>query len=228
MRFSVRRGCHIAHDPDPGARSSDLAHYIDGTAFGALLYQREHFVMHASAIQIGDIAVLFCGASGAGKSTIAAAMVNAGHGQIADDMCAIDLLPDGTPVVAPDGRRHKLWQTSIDSLVMAHRRGDRLLPTLEKYIADPRGTVATSVSIGAIFELNSAEQIEITCPSTPNMVNILLTHAYIPQLVIRMRQRQLYAEMAGRLACRTKIRQLHRPFAFDRIAEQIALIRDFV
>jgi serine kinase of HPr protein (carbohydrate metabolism regulator) len=48
-------------------------------------------------------AVLVCGGSGAGKSTVAAALVQRGYPLVTDDVCAVS--PSGTaaPVVHPDG-----------------------------------------------------------------------------------------------------------------------------
>lgn len=43
-----------------------------GFRLGALLYQRRSLNLHASSVQIGDGAVVFCGRRGEGRSTIAA------------------------------------------------------------------------------------------------------------------------------------------------------------
>lgn len=51
-------------------------------------------VLHASAVRHGDVAVLFLGASGAGKTTTARRLGRRGFTRIADDMIALDLAHD--------------------------------------------------------------------------------------------------------------------------------------
>jgi len=58
------------------------------------------------------------------------------------------------------------------------------------------------------------------------MLNIVKSNAYRPQLVTLMQQERLYFEVTTRLASRTAIRRLHRPLAFERTPEVIAAIRD--
>lgn len=226
MRMAMRNGCTLAYDPAPGVDPGDLALFLGGTGFGGLLHQRGRVVLHASAVLINGKAVLFCGASGAGKSTLATALVDAGHGHIADDFCAIDFDSSGTPMVAPDGRRHKLWQRAIDGLALPDRRGNAVRTGLDKYFVDPRETVTTSIPIGAIYALEAAEQIAISRVRPLEMLNIVKSNAYRPQLVTLMQQERLYFEVTMRLASRTAIRRLHRPLAFERTPEVIAAIRD--
>jgi len=57
-------------------------------------------VIHASAVSIGDGAVALAGASGVGKSTLAAELARAGHPMLADDVLALRL-EHGVPVAEP-------------------------------------------------------------------------------------------------------------------------------
>ncbi len=57
----------------------DGPHAAAGPGHGLLLHLRGMLVLHASAIGVGDQAVVFMGDKGAGKSTTAAAMIAAGH-----------------------------------------------------------------------------------------------------------------------------------------------------
>ena len=74
-RFLLRDGREITFEAEPGADAGDIPLYLLGTAYGILLHQRRQIVLHGSAVRVGDKAVLFCGPSGAEKSTMAAALV---------------------------------------------------------------------------------------------------------------------------------------------------------
>lgn len=228
MRMAMRHGNRLAYDPLLGARPADLALFLGGTGFGGLLHQRGRVVLHASAVLMDGRAVLFCGASGAGKSTLATAMVDAGFGHIADDFCAIDFGADGTPMVAPDGRRHKLWQHAIDGLALPDRRGRAVQTGLDKYFVDPRETITKAIPIGAIYALGVADQIKVERIRPLEMLHIMMANAYRPHLVTLMKQQRLYLDVTSRLASRTAIRRLLRPLRFDRMPEVIDTIRQSV
>jgi hypothetical protein len=228
MRMAMRNGNSLAYDPLPGARPEDMALFLGGTGFGGLLHQRGRVVLHASAVLMDGQAVLFCGASGAGKSTLATALVDAGYGHIADDFCAIDFDADGTPMVAPDGRRHKLWQQAIDGLALPDRRGSAVQTGLDKYFVDPRETITAPIPIGAIYALGVADRIAVEPVRAAEMLHIMMANAYRPQLVALMKQHRLYLDVTGRLASRTVIRRLLRPLRFDRMPELIDKIRHSV
>src|SRR5262245_28440463 len=84
--FLVRGGREIIVHPLPGVEERVTRLFLLGAALGVLLYQRELVVLHASAVALNGSAVAFLGESGAGKSTMAAAMHAYGYEIIADDI----------------------------------------------------------------------------------------------------------------------------------------------
>jgi len=83
-----------------GNAERELAHYILGPGMGLLLQQRGLFCLHASCVRIAGEAVAIAGDTGAGKSTLAHALLEAGHALVTDDIAAID--DSGTrPLVLP-------------------------------------------------------------------------------------------------------------------------------
>jgi hypothetical protein len=89
--------------------------YILSEALGLILHQKGLLLLHASAIRMGDRAVIFAGVPGAGKSTTAAALAQRGHTVLADDMVAIGF-EQGQAVVYPAFSQVKIWPTSVQGL----------------------------------------------------------------------------------------------------------------
>jgi hypothetical protein len=114
-RFQILAGNRIVYEPAPGRTPSDFAIFLMGSAFGALLHQRGCLVLHGSAVEVNGEAVLFCGASGAGKSSLAAALAAAGRRLVSDDVCAIRVR-NGIPTLFSDGRALKLWADVVDHM----------------------------------------------------------------------------------------------------------------
>ena len=86
QRFLMHAGREIIFEAEDAAQH-EAAIFLLGSAFGILLHQRGHFVLHASAIVVRGQAVLLCGPSGCGKSTLAAALVDRGYSFVNDDVC---------------------------------------------------------------------------------------------------------------------------------------------
>lgn len=78
-------------------------HRIVSSAVCTLLSMRGDLVLHASAIEAGGRAVLFCGPTQRGKSTLARALGEAGQRLLGEDGVAIEL-GDGEPVAFPGAR----------------------------------------------------------------------------------------------------------------------------
>jgi hypothetical protein len=94
-----------------GAGGEDWEHRLGTTAVPLLLAERGDLVLHASAVLIEDRAVLFCGPSGRGKSTLALIASSAGHPVLSEDGAVIELGGDsavawpGPGGVCSDGGR---------------------------------------------------------------------------------------------------------------------------
>jgi hypothetical protein len=70
-----------------------------GSAMGALLYQRGLFPLHGSAVETPWGAMVFVGAQGAGKSTLASEFHRAGFRLLSDDVCAVEATPEGLRIL---------------------------------------------------------------------------------------------------------------------------------
>jgi len=115
--FRVRDGQEIIVEPLPGVEERLLRLPLLGIVIGAALQQRGLLALHASAVAIHGEAVALLGASGAGKSTVAAALHARGHALVADDLVAVDLERDAVPMVLPAFPQLKLSPEAAAALL---------------------------------------------------------------------------------------------------------------
>jgi hypothetical protein len=88
--FYARDGVEIVVDRAEGVAELDVRSYLMGSLFAVLCHQRGLLPLHGSAVETPRGAVAFLGASGAGKSSIAAFLSRRGHRILADDICLVD------------------------------------------------------------------------------------------------------------------------------------------
>ncbi len=113
-RFLVSQGNEIVIDRASGTDDVDLSLFTINTPIGVLLYQRGFLPMHASAIEVNGVCVIFTGVSGVGKSTILASFHQHGYHVVADEICAISLSDKGVPFVHPGVAYTWLWRDVLD------------------------------------------------------------------------------------------------------------------
>ncbi len=228
VRMMMLDGSELLYHVADGADRKEAAVFVTGTGIGILLHQRRTIVLHASAVRVGDHAVLFCGASGAGKSTIAAALCETGFDLVSDDLCAIDLRDGAPPMVHPDGRHLKLWEEASEGLSLSHRKGDAVRDSIRKFYVQPRAASGTALPIAAIYALREARGPWTPGIHLPNVVDaalIIRHNAYRPLLVRQMDQMPLYFEAAGRLTRSVGIYSLARKLDFGELPALLASLK---
>ncbi|WPZ37252.1 hypothetical protein T8K17_25570 (plasmid) [Thalassobaculum sp. OXR-137] len=101
-----------ADDRDVALAGSALV----STLFGILCHQRGLLPLQANGVVVGDSAVLIAGASGVGKSTLAASLALEGFAPIADGVVPVDLDARQGPVALPTTERLRLWPETVAGL----------------------------------------------------------------------------------------------------------------
>jgi hypothetical protein len=113
--FIVRDGREILIQPLPEIDARLVRLAILGPCMAALLQQRGFLPLHGSAVRIDDEVVAFLGASGAGKSTMAAAFHLRGVPVLTDDIVAVQLR-NGRVRAAAGFPQLKLWPDAVAAL----------------------------------------------------------------------------------------------------------------
>lgn len=89
-----------------------LEHRIVSSVIGTLLAMRGDLVLHASAVETAAGAVVFCGPSQRGKSSLARALGRGGHGVLGEDGIALEV-GEGHAIAFPGARGVRV--RSLDS-----------------------------------------------------------------------------------------------------------------
>ncbi|SFA98160.1 hypothetical protein SAMN05216266_10367 [Amycolatopsis marina] len=93
---------------DPAADRGLLPVLAAGALLAVHLTLRGHLVLHASAVQLDGRALAFVGASGMGKSTLAAALCGTGCALVADDVLRVDVIGAAAARVYPGSTENRL------------------------------------------------------------------------------------------------------------------------
>lgn len=102
--------------PAPGIRAATVQHLYLNQALPLALARQGKLVFHASAVEVGGEAVAFVGASGRGKSTLAASFASAGFRFLTDDGLVVEAAGGGHRVV-PSHPSIRLWDDSREALL---------------------------------------------------------------------------------------------------------------
>ncbi len=99
----------VVHAPD-GLPDATLRHLLIDQVLPLALSRRGGIALHASAVHLPGIGTVgFVGATGRGKSTVAAALAAAGGHIVTDDCLALDLKDQGTVMAQPGYPGLRLW-----------------------------------------------------------------------------------------------------------------------
>jgi hypothetical protein len=102
--------------PTPGTSEHTIQHLYLNQVLPLALGKQGHLVFHASAVEIGGAAVAFMGASGKGKSTLAASFATSGYRFLTDDGLMVEICGSGYQVM-PSHPSIRLWQDSEAALI---------------------------------------------------------------------------------------------------------------
>jgi hypothetical protein len=231
-RYEVSGGSRVTVEALPEAEERDLRLFLLSSVFGALIHQRGLLPLHASAIKVEDQCVVFCGASGSGKSTIAKAFIKRGYPLHTDDISVVSAGEDGMPVAYPGYPQLKLWEDALKKTGMAIASYTRVRRVLDKFaVPVPDRFHQEPLSIRKIYSLAPWMKGEIELSEITGMkkFNVLKRHTYRFRFVEGLEQEVSHFKAAGILGGAVPICGVRRPqnlFLLDELAD--ILENDFI
>jgi len=204
-RFLVRDGVTIEVAPAPDADLGKVTLLLYGSARGALIYQRGELPLHAASLAPPgrDQAFAFCGAAGAGKSTLAAELSRRGWVLVADDTSRITWNTDHA-VAWPSRGSIKLWRDACEANGLDVAGLERVTRDLDKYYL-PAPARSEPVRLGAVVELLTDGQGQGDALSAGERMSLLTRHAYRQSYIRPLGRQADFVRMVGHVAsaCRT-------------------------
>lgn len=144
-RYLASHGSEVVIELQPEANPDEVRTYLLGSVAGAVLQQREMFVLHAGGFVHEGRAILVCGRSGAGKSTVLQGLARRGYATMSDDLVPIGLNEAGTCIASPGYPFTRLCQDAAahhgvgpDSPHFLIKSARKLIFAIEHFDATPR------------------------------------------------------------------------------------------
>lgn len=178
-------------------------------------------VLHAAAVEMDGLAVGFLAGNRGGKSSLAAALVEAGRPLVTDDLLPVEERPGGVfarpgyPQMRfwPEAARH--WHgAGADELPRVHPQLDKRRLPVARFHAEP-------LPLGRLYlpERRAGADVAIIPVSKRDALIELLARSFIPQLAASGgREGERFDRMA-RLAERVPVYRLVYPEGLDRLAD---------
>ena len=226
--FMVDGGTEIVVEPDVDVSEFDLQPFLTGPVLSVLLHQRGYFVLHASAVAIGDAAVAFLGMKGDGKSTLAAHLQIRGHRLIGDDIVPVNL-ENGGAVVAAGFPRIKLYDDSITAVGAEPSQFPLIHSFVEKRSFQyPDGFAPEPMKLSALYVLGEGEEVRLIDLGHAAAFIELTRHTYINRYLRAMDEESKHFHDCRELAKRLPVSTLERPRDFRFINEVCEIVEDHV
>lgn len=222
--FIVRNGNEILVCPLGDADENELASFILGWSLSFLFLMRGFSAIHCSAVEIDEHrAALLAGVSGAGKSTTALSLIDAGYRYLADDIVMVK--PSADMLIHPGFPLQKVCrnvaeQMSTEDVFYINERKDKFAYcNTEDFCGEPR-RLDTLIMLDK-YEGDRVLTEELTGLAKWNCIlrNLFLMDAY-KSFDLPPEEKMRTLELAGKL----RIYKISRPIGTDTVDE----IRDII
>ncbi|UUR08742.1 phosphoenolpyruvate carboxykinase (ATP) [Sphingomonas glaciei] len=212
--FAVRDGREIVVDALPGIPERNVRLFLLGSAMGLLLHQCGLFPLHANAVALDGMAIAVAGATGAGKSTLAAWFSRLGLGLVGDDVIALKPTDEGM-VALPGPPRVRLWRQSLDTFGLG---SDGLEPSYVDPDFDKwdvpvalSGHEIEELPLGCVYVLGDGPGIGIRRLGGAAAAEALFDHTYRGGYVEQVGGAAGHWQAVARIAASVPVFSLERP-----------------
>jgi hypothetical protein len=178
--FFVSKGNSVLVSPAPNASKEELKMYLLGTIMAIILFQRKLIPFHCGCIKTPKGAVLIAADSGVGKSSLIASFYKKGYKILSDDLCAINISDNNTPLIIGSYPRLKLNSDVAGFLFPEKTKHLNLDELFHKYIFNIKDQFwGEQIKIYKIYELHLNDEFTIRSNSLNNKETIEMLYRNI-------------------------------------------------
>jgi len=184
-------------------------------------------VLHGSAVQIGGQGVLFTGASGIGKSTLAAAFYEKGYRILTDDVCAVSVDEQGMTSVIPGFPGVKLCKDTAEWFGRDIWGLEPVKRDVEKFrVAAGENFFDSIVPLNEIYILNAADiqNIDIKEVKGLRRLEAVIKNTYRYHFLQAQGVKSLHFQQCAAVADKASVYTVQRPqsgFLLDELVSAI-------
>jgi hypothetical protein len=234
VRFWVRHGREIVFQPAPDIDTDSVRAFLLTTALAAAFHQRRTFIVQGAAVEIDGEAAILSGASGTGKSSLAAILYQRGYRVLTDDFSPIQFDESGQALVMPTYPSLHLWHATLQAIGCTDEQIKELppiRPSIRKFrFPMERPFELTPIPVRAIYLMAtpvSDYPPVMRLPPLDALAN-LNWQIYYQRLALDLDLMPTYWQTTTRLIERVRIARLLRVFPsfdFDPLVKH--LLEDF-
>jgi hypothetical protein len=199
-----------------------IALFTLSEALGLVLFQKNYFLLHGSAVQIGGQGIIFLGEPGAGKSTSVAAFAQKGVSVVSDDMVCIHINESGSPKLIPSFSQIKIWENSVVGLQLQKENLSLVREGTTKFSwHDSIVFEENPVPLKQIFVLtNPKDSVRLPGELPKSQVPVeLISYFPLPDALLNGVALKDYFEKSVVLAQRVPVLKMNRPEDFAKLYE---------
>lgn len=226
--YRIEKGCRIQVESHAEGIEKDILLYLMGSAFGFLMMQRGEFPTHGSVVAYEGQGILIMGRSGSGKSSLAAAFMQAGAGIVTDDVARWQLNDEGCWIL-PGYPGQKIWKDTAEQLGLGYNPSSTVRNRGEKYqIPAVEGFAEKPVRITKIIELEQDEAQSTTYQrlGMAQGLSALIAHTYRSEFLSFKEYQSRHFRQMARIAAQLPVYRLTRPAQGFTVAEQVQRIME--
>ncbi|MBU1169052.1 MAG: hypothetical protein KKD44_05750 [Proteobacteria bacterium] len=215
--YLVEVGPQVTIRPHPNASEQDITLFADGLVYAVLLLQkREYLPLHAGAIETPQGAVLICGASGSGKSSLIASFVKRGFRFLSDDTSPVKVNEDGNVITLPYLPQLKLSRDSaamsgFDTVGLQPIRRDAKVDKFYLDLSDCFSNRASPVRTVYVLMRHSGTRLGMEKLSMAEKMKVLLNRTNGFPFIKGLGLSEWHFKRTADLATRLDIKRIRRP-----------------
>jgi hypothetical protein len=212
----------------------DYEHLLEirllGPVFSYWLERQGLPTLHASAVEAGGRAVGFLSPNRGGKTGIAAALMQAGHPLLTDDILPLEEC-GGTFLSRSGYPQMRMWPDEAAHFLGGYQHLPRVHPEISKRrvtVGEEWGTFhepALPLAVLYAPERRDGGPIEIHPLSRGEAVIELVRHSFSPHLVQAVGLQPARLDFFARLVRQVPVRRLAYPSGFERLPEVVEALR---